>query len=1001
MSSPLTPEQQELIWRRRASEADNLFPYGEACEALRRMLGLPSSALAADMVLSSVCHIPVQITPTAGTAVKSWIPGGGLAVREAGPTRRYRIMMIGKMPGYEEEFAHRCFVGKSGQLLRDACADVGLNLGDIYVTNVVRFCPPAAGVLKPYWLNECRPFLLREIIAVRPELIVLLGADAVKQFFGHGYSLEKVRAVPYALDDFSRFGKDLERWSDELHAGTAVKVIATIHPAAVLRETAFLSGLKADLASICNAANTQAGPMAKLDYRRLATAEELRKVVDELLNSQHKRLAVDCEWGGGRPFFSTGRLRTVQFSWAERTAAVVPLCKAGGEMYPDALRKMDELKRLFVPGRFTIIGHNLRADALWLHAYGIPIMENEVFDTCLADHILLENAEHGLESCALRHTDMGRYDADLNLWLKDNKYGKLKVEERGYLDVPDDVLFPYAAADADAAFRLAAVYEGMLNDPKNEGPKRCYYKSVLPSLSALHEVETRGFKIDRERLIYLSTLYADARQAVLDELQSAVHQYQLDVGCLDALQTLERNPFNPRSTPQMQWFLFGAKEDGGLGLTPLKTTGKPAQMWADVSSRLDEEALNRLSPATDTETLEALQDQHPLVSKIHDFKLLDQVIKNFLPAPESTDGFGAGNYLKGLLGAARGDDRVHTTLSQMSKTGRHRSSEPNLQNLPKKQESELHRLLPKAPDLRSGFIVDPDCILIEGDYRSAEIFTLGYLANSKKLVEDARSDLHSRGAVKYFGAPKWVGFEDSKPPDEEWLKIHKAIRTASKTIGFGIPYQRGANALSREIVKSTKGMLSCSREQAQGYIDSFYRMYPDVRTYVEFCKSRLEDPGWLENPFGRRRRGVTGADQEYRSAQERELVNFPIQSTVADALNIALYRLVLWRRLNPGRAEYRILLPVHDAVLLEVHKDSFELVYREVLPDCMSGVVIPSWHPSVDYRPTEPFNLDIDIQFGIRWGEYLGPKSKPEDVDELRRRGVPAALLPELKGVQG
>ena len=124
-------------------------------------------------------------------------------------------------------------------------------------------------------------------------------------------------------------------------------------------------------------------------------------------------------------------------------------------------------------------------------------------------------------------------------------------------------------------------------------------------------------------------------------------------------------------------------------------------------------------------------------------------------------------------------------MNQMSETGRHRSSNPNLQNLPKKQDKETSRIMGLLPKIRSCFIATPGHVLIEADYKSAEVYTLAYLSNCQRLIKDAQGDLHSRGAVSRFGAPKWDGFYEGKPPPEEWLEEHKALRVCSKTITFG------------------------------------------------------------------------------------------------------------------------------------------------------------------------------------------------------------------------
>lgn len=297
------------------------------------------------------------------------------------------------------------------------------------------------------------------------------------------------------------------------------------------------------------------------------------------------------------------------------------------------------------------------------------------------------------------------------------------------------------------------------------------------------------------------------------------------------------------------------------------------------------------------------------------------------------------------------------------------------------------------PHIRSCFVAAPGHVIIEADYKSAEVFTMGYLSNEPKLVADARTDLHARGAVNYFGCPKWDGFDDQKVPPKDWLKEYKAPRVGAKTVNFGIPYQRGSKAIARQIVRETKGLIKCTKEMAQQFIDGFYNTYNGMRLYVAMCQACvINAPHHLANPYGRRRRFTPSNDRSITAAMQREAVNFPIQSTVADTLNVALANFHLWRKMWPGRAVYKILLPVHDAVLLEVPGEYVGVVVDEVIPQCMTaGAEIPSWQPVPDWKPTTPFRLETDVEIFTRWGDTPDLKDKDQVdnfVSELRSRHV-------------
>jgi DNA polymerase-1 len=593
---------------------------------------------------------------------------------------------------------------------------------------------------------------------------------------------------------------------------------------------------------------------------------------------------------------------------------------------------------------------------LWLTGRGIDIMSRAYMDTMLVDHALNENAEHDLESVAVRYTDMGRYDWQLRKWLSDNGVGDKQLRRVGYRDIPDDLLHPYSCCDADATYRVAAVLDRLLSLPANEMVARCYRDIIHPCMTPLHEMELNGVLADWGRLVMLVRKYEQKKLELVEKLRD-------DVGDPD---------FNFRSVPQVQKLLFGKRDEGGLGLTPLKTTGKPAKMWEDLLLEDDPSAVSRASPSTDAESLEYLASETPIASKLRDVKIIDQVTKNFLRSPEVDFDTGVEVFHDGLVGQIDADGRVRTTFSQMSETGRQKSSDPNMQNLPSRQNDELDRIMgPDVPHIRSCFVSPEKTVMIEADYKSAELFTLGYLANCPALVRDCASDIHARGAVTRMGAPKWFGFDEYAKPPDDWKTKYKHLRIASKTISFGIPYQRGAKAIAREIVKATHGQLMCDLIKAQRMVDGFYAQYPEVAAYVEMCKNSVLR-GSLFNPYGRTRRFAVSdsLDQGTIAAMQREAVNFPIQSTVADTLNQAMYNLWYFRKLYPGLAEYRIILAVHDALFLEVPVSSVRVVVEKALPLSMNyGATVPSWKPTSDYVATQPFNLDIDIEVMTRWGE--------------------------------
>ncbi len=957
------------------------FPLTRTFDELGKVLGGVAAEEAAEKLLFMGLDMAVGVG-TKNQQNVTWVPGNHMGSGQSGPYQQgIEVMVIGKMPGIDETQRGINLVGQNGQLLKKTLDDLNVDWrSNWYATNIVRFFQRIKGQLSAAFVKECRWFLAQEIGLLRPRFILLTGADAVRAIFKSA-KLDDVRGCPYFMHGPDELGNvvtplsdiPLDKLSLRLRYSGCI-VFPTILPAQVLHDAALMEGFVRDLQIFKSLLESDYDDQTgKGDYVYIRNSKEMEALFG-LLPGKGMLMALDCEWGYvGVSTTKRPVLRSIQISWAENQAACFVFHEAGGvpaQSGPEMTRMLDLLRKFIVEREIRLTGHNLRADALLLEEYSIPVMKHTVFDSMLADHMLNENAEHDLEYCTLRYTDMGRYDSALNRWRASNGLGLKEVKRVAYLGIPGEILYPYGAADADASLRIAKVLSQRVDrDPRL---KDCYYNVVLPTSQAIYEIERNGIQVDQDRMIKLVGMYDEKKKELLQGIRDK----------------LKISLFNPDSYKQMAELLFGSKASGGFGIRPVKTTGKPSRMWDDIPP----DELDDYAPSTDQESLEYIAHENPVVSDLRDYKMIEQVQKSFLRLPSEVDGqSGEAVFGDGLLGSISPDGRIRTHLSQMSETGRHRSSNPNLQNLPAKQDKETSRIMGSLPAIRSCFTASPGHVLIEADYKSAEVFTLAYLSNCEKLIRDAKSDLHARGAVSRFGAPKWEGYDQYLPPPAEWLEEFKALRICSKTLTFGIPYQRGAAAIAREITKSTKGKVYCDKDTAQGHIDNFYRDYPEVENFVEMSKQSVIEPKYLFNPFGRHRRATPSSDTSFIAAQQREFVNFPIQSTVAECLNVALINFFHYRMQYPGRAEYRLLLAMHDAVLLECRPEYVSIVVEEVIPVCMTRACrVPSWCPTSNYKPTKTFTLDTDIDVSMRWKEKAS-------ADELRSVGLEEKLVEKFK----
>lgn len=312
------------------------------------------------------------------------------------------------------------------------------------------------------------------------------------------------------------------------------------------------------------------------------------------------------------------------------------------------------------------------------------------------------------------------------------------------------------------------------------------------------------------------------------------------------------------------------------------------------------------------------------------------------------------------------------------------------QNLPKKQEAELRRAF--SPNeaamlavkgwagmecselkklgvldeayypIRSCFVASPGHVFIEADYCQAELNVLAYISKDPSMMavmNDPTRDLHSEMAVK--------GYHLSCIPAEV-KKLWPHYRVLAKASNFGIAYGRGANALVR--AAQAEG-VETDKASAQRLIDTFFNEFPQTKVFFEECHEAVIDPGYVENAFGRRRYFLPTDDERIRAKQEREAGNMPIQGTVGDALSIALYN--LYRLRNAYDMKFRLVLTIHDAVILEVPVAEVEEVKSIILPACMSaGARIP----------TIGLTLGIDIEVMRRWGEHISEEQALEEASK-------------------
>ena len=317
--------------------------------------------------------------------------------------------------------------------------------------------------------------------------------------------------------------------------------------------------------------------------------------------------------------------------------------------------------------------------------------------------------------------------------------------------------------------------------------------------------------------------------------------------------------------------------------------------------------------STDAETLEKLRDI-PLVEDILQYRACQKL--------NST-------YVEGLLKVIGEDGRIHTRFNQTeARTGRLSSDNPNLQNIPIRTEM--------GSKLRAYFVAKPGCVLVDADYSQIELRILAHVTGDAHMQEAFLSgaDIHRSTAAKIYNI---------RPED-----VTPRLRSSAKAINFGIMYGKGAYSLSKDIGVSVK--------EAEAFLQTYLATFPNIDGYMEKTIADARQCGYVSTLFGRRRAlpELNSNNHNIRASGERMARNTPIQGTAADVIKLAMVR--VWRRLRDEKMESRLILTVHDELIVEAPETEAEKA-AQILREEMEGCV----HYAVP--------LSTDVHTGKNWLE--------------------------------
>jgi len=537
----------------------------------------------------------------------------------------------------------------------------------------------------------------------------------------------------------------------------------------------------------------------------------------------------------------TATLIGLSFAVAPGKAAYLPVAHD----YLDSPAQLDrsevlaQLKPLLEDEKQLKVGQNLKFDRGVLLRYDIEL-KGIAFDTMLESYVL--------DSVSGRH-DMDSL-ADRYLGHKTVSFEEIAGKGKNQLTFNQIALeqaSPYAAEDADVTLQL---HQALWPKIEESATLTTVFNEIeMPLVPVLSHIERTGVLIDQ------NILAAHSKELTirLAELETKAHE-------------LAEEPFNLSSTKQLQAILYEKQK-----LPILKKTPGGA-------------------PSTNEEVLAELALDYPLPKVILEYRGLAKLKSTY------TD------KLPLMINPQSG--RVHTSYHQaVTATGRLSSSDPNLQNIPVRNE--------EGRRIRQAFIAPKDHCIVAADYSQIELRIMAHLSKDEGLLKAFAEgkDIHKATAAEVFGTPL-----DSVTGEQ---------RRSAKAINFGLIYGMSAFGLSRQ--------LNIPRKESQRYMDLYFERYPGVLEYMERTRTQASEKGYVETLDGRRLYlpDIKSSNAMRRKGAERAAINAPMQGTAADIIKRAMIKVADWL-LQPDAPRARIIMQVHDELVFEVHNDDVAAVSEKV-----------------------------------------------------------------------
>lgn len=487
------------------------------------------------------------------------------------------------------------------------------------------------------------------------------------------------------------------------------------------------------------------------------------------------------------------------------------------------------------------IGQNIKYDLIMLANYGVTL-KGKMFDTMIAHYVLQPELRHGMDYLAEIYLKYETIKIEELIGAKGKKQGNMR-------DLAPEAVYKYACEDADVTLKLKQVLE---NELETNGVKKLFEEIEMPLVPVLAYMERNGVRIDTEALKETSRHFT----ARMNQIEEEVHQ-------------LAGMEFNIASPKQVGEVLFDR-----LKIVEKAKKTKTGQY------------------VTSEEVLESLRGKHEIVGKILEHRGLKKLLGTYIDA------------LPQLINPATG--RIHTSFNQtVTATGRLSSSNPNLQNIPIRNED--------GKEIRKAFIPDEGCEFFSADYSQIELRIMAHLSNDPHMIEAFQKDqdIHAATAAKIY-----------KVKLEE---VTREQRSKAKTANFGIIYGISVFGLAER--------LNVDRKEAKALIDGYFENYPNVKAYMDQSIQEAREKGYIETIFKRKRYlpDINSKNAVVRGYAERNAINAPIQGSAADIIKVAMIR--IYQRFQEEGIHSKMILQVHDELNFSVLPEEKEKVQQIVISE--------------------------------------------------------------------